>query len=90
MPGVVAKAALCQGVIKIKLNLIQAAQHRMKTVRDLWIAILSTDLLSSAQHWWAIDTHFLVVFFEEKRNPVEGRQKLRTIEFQMRNSHIVS
>ena len=56
MPGVVAKAALCQGVIKIKLNLIQAAQHRRrKTDRDFKTVLTVTALPSSTWQRWARD-----------------------------------
>ena len=55
MPGLVAKAVLCLGLIKMKSNRIPAMQCRGKeTDVDLQITTAARDLPSSAQHGWAI------------------------------------
>jgi hypothetical protein len=51
MPGLVAKAGLCLGLLKTKSNQIQAAQHgKRKIHRDLWTTMPLFDMTSSAQH----------------------------------------
>lgn len=53
-------AILCLELIIIKSNQIQAAvQEEEDRDRDLWTPMPPTDLSSSAQHRWAIDTGLL-------------------------------